>query len=81
MGHDHSHSHEQPALLRNLLFAMVINGGIVVFEMFFGLMIQSMALISDAVHNLSDIAAMIFSTAIQILPFSAGEMEHCNHCN
>jgi len=59
MGHDHSNSHEQPASLRNLLFAMVINGGIVVFEMIFGLMIQSMALISDAVHNLSDIAAMI----------------------
>ncbi|MBA4423872.1 MAG: hypothetical protein C0390_12380 [Syntrophus sp. (in: bacteria)] len=38
-----------------------MNGGIVVFEMVFGLMIQSMALISDAVHNLSDIAAMIFS--------------------
>ncbi len=39
----------------------MINGGIVAFEMVFGLMIQSMALISDAVHNLSDIAAMIFS--------------------
>lgn len=37
---------------------MVINGGIVAFELIFGLMIQSMALISDAVHNLSDIAAM-----------------------
>ena len=63
--HDHSpgrnHQHEQPASLKNLVFAMVINGGIVAFEMFFGLMIQSMALISDAVHNLSDIAAMIFS--------------------
>ena len=63
--HDHSpahnHSHEPPASLKNLVFAMVINGGIVAFEMVFGLMIQSMALISDAVHNLSDIAAMIFS--------------------
>jgi cobalt-zinc-cadmium efflux system protein len=59
--HSHSHNHEQPASLKNLLFAIVINGGIVVFEMVFGLMIQSMALISDAVHNLSDIAAMIFS--------------------
>jgi cobalt-zinc-cadmium efflux system protein len=29
--------------------------------MVFGLLIQSMALISDAVHNLSDIAAMLFS--------------------
>ena len=58
---EHNHNHEQPASLKNLVFAMVINGGIVVFEMVFGLMIQSMALISDAVHNLSDIAAMIFS--------------------
>jgi cobalt-zinc-cadmium efflux system protein len=58
---EHNHNHEQPASLKNLIFAMVINGGIVAFEMFFGLMIQSMALISDAVHNLSDIAAMIFS--------------------
>ena len=63
--HDHSpghnHSHEPPASLKNLLFAIVINGGIVAFEMVFGLMIQSMALISDAVHNLSDIAHMLFS--------------------
>ncbi|MDD5168319.1 MAG: cation diffusion facilitator family transporter, partial [Syntrophales bacterium] len=49
------------ASLKNLIFAIVINGGIVVFEMIFGLMIQSMALISDAVHNLSDIAAMGFA--------------------
>jgi len=59
--HSRSHNHEQPASLKNLIFAIVINGGIVAFEMFFGLMIQSMALISDAVHNLSDISAMIFS--------------------
>jgi Co/Zn/Cd efflux system component len=54
--HNHRHGHEPPASLKNLLFAMVINGGIVVFEMIFGLLIQ-------------------------ILPFSAGELEHCNHCN
>ena len=59
MGHNHNHA--QPASLKNLLFAIVINGGIVAFEMVFGLLIQSMALISDAVHNLSDIAAMGFS--------------------
>ena len=60
MEHNHN-DHEPPASLKNLIFAMVINGGIVVFEMIFGLLIQSMALISDAVHNLSDIAAMGFS--------------------
>ena len=62
MEHDHDHNHhEQPASLKNLLFAIVINGGIVAVELGFGLMIQSMALISDAVHNLSDIAHMLFS--------------------
>ena len=61
MEHNHNHNHEQPASLTNLIFAIVINGGIVVFEMIFGLLIQSMALISDAVHNLSDIAAMSFT--------------------
>jgi cobalt-zinc-cadmium efflux system protein len=58
---EHHHNHDQPASLKNLVFAIAINGGIVVFEMVFGLLIQSMALISDAVHNSSDIAAMIFS--------------------
>jgi len=61
MEHSHNHNHEKPASLTNLIFAIMINGGIVVFEMVFGLMIQSMALISDAVHNLSDIAAMSFT--------------------
>jgi cobalt-zinc-cadmium efflux system protein len=61
MGHNHGHVHEPPASLKNLVLAMAINGGIVVFELIFGLLIQSMALISDAVHNLSDIAAMGFS--------------------
>ena len=61
MEHSHNHNHETPASLRNLIFAILINGGIVVFEVIFGFLIQSMALISDAVHNLSDIAAMSFS--------------------
>lgn len=58
---EHNHNHEKPASLTNLIFAILINGGIVVFEMVFGLLIGSMALISDAVHNLSDIAAMSFT--------------------
>jgi cobalt-zinc-cadmium efflux system protein len=62
-GHNDSHEHgrEPPVSLKNLFFAIVINGGIVAFEMVFGLMIQSMALISDAVHNLSDIGHMLLS--------------------
>lgn len=59
--HSHAHHHKPPASLKNLAFAILINGGIVVFEIVFGLISGSMALISDAVHNLSDIAHMLFS--------------------
>ena len=61
MSHNHHQHDEKPASLKNLVLAIIINGGIVVFEMVFGLLISSMALISDAVHNLSDIAAMSFT--------------------
>jgi cobalt-zinc-cadmium efflux system protein len=58
----HHHDHNDRALsLRNLVIAMALNGGIVAVELITGLMIQSMALVSDAVHNLSDIAHMLFS--------------------
>lgn len=60
MSHNHHHN-DQPPSLANLILAILINGGIVVFEMIFGLLISSMALISDAVHNLSDIVAMSFT--------------------
>jgi cobalt-zinc-cadmium efflux system protein len=60
MSHNHNQN-DQPASLANLILAIIINGGIVVFEMVFGLLISSMALISDAVHNMSDIAAMGFT--------------------
>lgn len=59
--HHHHHSEKQPASLANLILAIGINGVIVIFELIFGLLISSMALISDAVHNLSDIAAMGFA--------------------
>jgi len=74
--HSHSHHHKPPASLKNLAFAILINGGIVVFEMVFGLMIGSMALISDGVHKYR-----INHTTLQILPASVEPMAHCEHCN
>lgn len=43
---------------RYILAAMLINGGMVVFELSLGLLIQSMALMADAMHNMIDIAVM-----------------------
>ncbi len=55
----HNHNHPPVNSLLRLFFAIVINSTIVVFEIILGVITGSMALISDAVHNVSDISAMI----------------------
>jgi len=46
---------------KNLIISILLNTGIVVFEIVFGLLSRSMALISDALHNITDIGSMILS--------------------
>jgi cobalt-zinc-cadmium efflux system protein len=65
-GHSHGHSHEHghrghahPALKPSILgWAMVATLGLVVAEIFGGLLGHSVALLNDAVHNLSDVPAL-----------------------
>jgi cobalt-zinc-cadmium efflux system protein len=60
--HDHStHSHAPPS--SNAAFAMgvVLNLGFVVAEVFYGLAAHSLALISDAGHNLSDVFCLLLA--------------------
>lgn len=38
--HCHGQSHEPPASLKNLIYAILINGGIVAFELVFGPLIN-----------------------------------------
>src|SRR5215475_13464389 len=61
-GHSHDHGHAghahptlQPAVLG---WAMVFTIGLVVAEVFGGLLGRSVALLNDAVHNLSDVPAL-----------------------
>jgi cobalt-zinc-cadmium efflux system protein len=61
--HDHDHSHEpasaeSPSLDRNLSISIGLNALIVVVEAAGGLLSGSLALLSDALHNLSDVAAL-----------------------
>jgi len=56
MSHDHQH---QPKTLTGLVVAIIINIGITIFEVIFGVLSNSLALISDAAHNLTDIGSMI----------------------
>jgi len=54
-GHDHAHPVMRPSVLA---WAMVATLGLVVAEVFGGLLGRSVALLNDAVHNLSDVPAL-----------------------
>jgi cobalt-zinc-cadmium efflux system protein len=58
-GHDHGHGHVHPPMKPSVLaWAMAATLGLVVAEVFGGLLGRSVALLNDAVHNLSDVPAL-----------------------
>jgi len=58
--HDHSHHHQEKEG-KNLLFTVVLNFVITIAEFVGGIFSNSLALISDAVHNLSDAVALLIT--------------------
>jgi cobalt-zinc-cadmium efflux system protein len=61
-GHDHSaHSHGPPNNNAAFAIGVVLNLGFVVAEVFYGLAAHSLALISDAGHNLSDVFCLLLA--------------------
>lgn len=71
MSHDHNHAHEAPKTLSALITAIILNFGIVIFEIVFGILSHSLSLISEAIHNLTDISSMIlgyFAEKISVKP-------------
>lgn len=66
MGQNHSHDH--PTLTgKNLLFSIILNIVITVAQIIGGIISGSLALISDAVHNFSDVVSLIISYAANVL--------------
>lgn len=59
MSHNHSHHHEVQG--KNLLFSIVLNLVITIAQVLGGLISGSLALISDALHNFSDVLSLVFS--------------------
>lgn len=66
MGHQHSHQHSQLSGNR-LLFSIILNIIITVSQVIGGIISGSLALISDAVHNLSDVISLIISYTANFL--------------
>ena len=60
MGHDHSHSSTQVSG-RNMAIAIILNIIITIGQVIGGLISGSVALLSDALHNFSDVVSLILS--------------------
>lgn len=62
MGHAHSHTHDHADLKgRNLLISIILNIVITVAQVIGGLLSGSLSLLSDALHNFSDVVSLIVS--------------------
>lgn len=67
MGHSHAHDHHHPAhsssvqLTRAFTIGIGLNAGFVLVEFLAGLRYDSLALIADAGHNLSDVAGLLLA--------------------
>jgi cobalt-zinc-cadmium efflux system protein len=63
MAHDHSHSHSTSLRDFNAAFAIgiALNTAYVLFEVIFGVLGHSLALLADAGHNLSDVLGLLLA--------------------
>ena len=62
MGHSHSHNHSHSKLKdRNLLISILLNILITAAQIIGGIVSGSLALLSDALHNLSDVISLVVS--------------------
>lgn len=60
MGHDHLHNHDNLSG-KNLLISIILNSVITIAQLIGGFISGSLALISDAIHNFSDVISLIIS--------------------
>jgi len=60
MSHDHSHNHGNLSG-KNLLISIILNSVITIAQLIGGFISGSLALISDAIHNFSDVISLVIS--------------------
>ena len=67
MAHDHTHLPAQGSVRTAFLVAAGLNVAFIVFEVVFGFRSGSLALLSDAGHNLGDVLGLLFAWAAVLL--------------
>src|SRR5258707_8587747 len=63
----HHHEHGPQNYGRAFAIGVVLNGGFVLLELFYGSAAHSLALIGDAAHNFSDVFALVLAWGASIL--------------
>jgi len=59
--HDHGHGHTPANFNRAFAIGIVLNTVFVAIEAFYGWQVNSLALLADAGHNLSDVAGLVLA--------------------
>ncbi len=65
--HDHGHSHAPESFDRAFAIGVALNLGFVMVEVVFGLLSNSLALLADAGHNLSDVLGLLLAWGASVL--------------
>jgi cobalt-zinc-cadmium efflux system protein len=73
---EHSHHHGPAAFSRAFAIGIVLNLGFVIVEAAYGWRIDSLALLADAGHNLSDVAGLVLAWAAALV---AGRLPDHRH--
>lgn len=61
MSHNHVHIHKHEVKGKNLYYSIILNVVITLAQIVGGILSNSLALISDALHNFSDVLSLVFS--------------------
>lgn len=72
MGHDHNHHHHGSS---NLMSAFIINLIFTIIEIIGGLLTNSVAILSDAVHDLGDSISLLFSLIMERVSRKGGNKD------
>lgn len=65
--HRHEHAHTPKNYNRAFIIGIVLNTGFVAIEAFYGIIANSLALLADAGHNLSDVLGLVLAWGASIL--------------
>lgn len=76
MSDNHIHIHKHEVKGKNLLFSIVLNIVITVAQVVGGIVSGSLALISDALHNFSDVLSLVFSYVANKLSKKEASLNH-----